>query len=122
MLLLVLALLSIQTEPGGLFRSCMDKAGGVSMAMLQCGGAEIARVDARMNLVYRRLLSTMPRTAAARLRTEQRAWLRRHVRETRRLAGDPNNGSMALIDSQRFELQDLGERTQALERMLAQHR
>ena len=110
-----------ETGPSAVFLACMDHADGVTSAMLECGRAEIDRVDARLNAAYRRLMTTLPAADAVRLHASQRAWLRHHLTETRRLAGAPDTGSLAFVDSQRFELQDLGERTILLERMLARH-
>ena len=110
------------TAPSDAFRICVTATGGVSADMLQCGSAEIARVDLRLNSAYAHLMKTLPEAEKKQLRVQQRAWLGHHLREVRRLARNPDNGSLAFIDSQRFELEDLGKRTVLLERMLAEHR
>ena len=83
--------------------------------MLACGQREIALLDTRLNSVYRGLLAALPPRERNQLRGQQRRWLARHVAETRRIAADPNDGSAAFLDSQRFELQNLGDRVRILE-------
>jgi uncharacterized protein YecT (DUF1311 family) len=92
------------------------------MDMLACGHAEIARWNARLNAAYRTLLRRSSPSQLLELRAEQRRWLSRHIATTRRLASAPDNGSAAFLDSQRFELSDLSERTRALEERVANSR
>ncbi|TIP38265.1 MAG: DUF1311 domain-containing protein [Mesorhizobium sp.] len=85
-------------------KACVDRSNGVSSAMLDCGKIEIDKFDARLNAAYNTLIHRRHGPERARLQREQRAWLKHHLQETRRLAADPNNGSAALLDSQGFEL------------------
>ncbi|MCW5692862.1 MAG: DUF1311 domain-containing protein [Pseudolabrys sp.] len=103
-------------------QACMDRSDGVSTAMLACGHAEIARWDKRLNLAYQALMHESGHAAQARLRAEQRAWLRHHQNETHRLAAAPTAGSGAFMASQDFELSDIETRTLALEERLEVHR
>lgn len=98
------------------FDACMAQADGVSSKMLDCGKAEIGKWDARLNAAYRTLLHRSADKMRAQLQQEQRTWLKHHLSETHRLAADPNNGSLAFLDSQSFELDDLVERTSQLEK------
>jgi len=98
------------------FNACMAQAGGISSKMLDCGKAEIDKWDVRLNAAYQTLLHTSKGKDRAQLQREQRIWLKHHLTETNRLAADPNNGSVAFLDSQAFELQDLSDRTLALEK------
>ena len=98
------------------FDACMAQAEGVSSKMLDCGKAEIDKWDARLNAAYRTLLKGAADEKRAHLQQEQRTWLKHHLSETRRLATDPNNGSVAFLDSQSFELDDLVQRTLLLEK------
>jgi uncharacterized protein YecT (DUF1311 family) len=98
------------------FDTCIARSDGVSAAMLDCGAQEIARWDLRLNAAYRILMEALPPPARARLQIEERAWLGHHRAETRRLADAPDNGSAAFLASQAFELADLQQRTQDLER------
>ncbi|TPN75016.1 DUF1311 domain-containing protein [Mesorhizobium sp. CU2] len=95
--------------------ACVDKANGVSSAMLDCGKAEVDRWDARLNAAYQTLLHRENGVKRQRLQAEQKAWLRHHLKETRRIAADPDTGSGALMLSQGFELDDITKRTLILE-------
>ena len=96
--------------------ACVDRANGVSEEMLDCGKAEIAKWDARLNAAYQTLLHRQSGAGRAKLQAEQKAWLRHHLQETHRLASDPDTGSGAFMLSQGFELDDITKRTLALER------
>ncbi|GIQ73349.1 hypothetical protein BraRD5C2_17870 [Bradyrhizobium sp. RD5-C2] len=102
------------------YDACMDKAEGVSTKMLDCGKAAIAQWDIRLNTAYQALLAKSKGEAHAQLQSEQRVWLKHHLGETHRLAADPNNGSVAFLDSQAFELQDIADRTLLLEKRAGQ--
>jgi uncharacterized protein YecT (DUF1311 family) len=97
-------------------KACIDRSDGVSTAMLDCGKVEIDKFDARLNTAYNTLMHREHGPERARLQREQRAWLKHHLQETKRLAVDPNNGSAAFLDSQGFELDDLSARTVELEK------
>ena len=101
------------------FDACMAQADGVSSNMLDCGKAEIGKWDPRLNSAYQTLLHRSKGKERAQLQQEQRTWLKHHLNETHRLAVDPNNGSVAFLDSQSFELDDLVKRTLALEKRVA---
>ena len=98
------------------FDACMAQADGVSSAMLDCGKAEIGKWDARLNAAYRTLLQRSADKMRTQLQQEQRTWLKHHLSETHRLATNPDNGSLAFLDSQSFELDDLVQRTSQLEK------
>ena len=66
-------------------------------------------------IMARRQLDRDSRAERTGLQREQRAWLKHHLAETARLAADPDNGSVAFLDSQSFELDDLSKRTLELE-------
>jgi uncharacterized protein YecT (DUF1311 family) len=101
-------------------KACVDRSGGVSTEMLKCGKIEIDRWDKRLNAAYQALMHRGSRAERAILQHEQRAWLDHHLKETRRLADDPNNGSLAFIVSQNFELTDISQRTLELEKRVKQ--
>ncbi|MES5481962.1 lysozyme inhibitor LprI family protein [Bradyrhizobium sp. INPA03-11B] len=114
--MLVLGTLPVRAQQSAAYDACMDKAEGVSAKMLDCGKAEIDQWDTRLNTAYQALLASSKGEAHAQLLGEQRAWLKHHLSETHRLAADPNNGSVAFLDSQAFELKDIADRTLLLER------
>lgn len=95
--------------------ACVDHADGASDKMLDCGKAEIGKWDARLNAAYQTLLHRETGAGRTRLQAEQKAWLRHHLKETHRLAVDPDTGSGAFMLSQGFELDDITKRTLALE-------
>ena len=96
--------------------ACVDRTNGVSEEMLDCGKVEIDKWDARLNAAYQTLLHRESGARRVRLQAEQKAWLRHHLKETHRLAVDPDTGSGAFMVSQGFELDDITKRTLALER------
>ena len=114
--MLVLGTLSARAQQSTEYDACMDKAEGVSTKMLDCGKTEIDQWDTRLNTAYQALLASSKGEAHAQLLGEQRAWLKHHLSETHRLAADPDNGSVAFLDSQAFELKDIADRTLLLER------
>lgn len=122
MISIAVALVMSQATPDPRFERCLEDANGVTAAMLNCGRQDIARWDMRLNAAYQRLLKTLGPSDKARFRAEQRAWLSQHLRETRRLASNPDEGSVAFLQSQSFELQDLSARAVALEKRLAERR
>lgn len=100
------------------FQACIDHSDGVSDAMLDCGHAEIAKWDIRLNAAYKALMKSGNPADQEHLRLEQRAWLKHHLSETHRLAADPDTGSGAFLASQGFELDDLMARTLVLEKLV----
>ena len=101
------------------FDACVALADGVSSKMLDCGKAEIDKWDARLNAAYQTLMHSSADERRRQLQQEQRAWLKHHLSETHRLAADPDNGSVAFLDSQSFELDDLVQRTLQLEKRVS---
>jgi uncharacterized protein YecT (DUF1311 family) len=58
------------------FAACMDKAGGVTPAMLDCIAGETERQDARLNRAYLELSAGLSGERKKGLVEAQRAWLR----------------------------------------------
>ncbi|WFU82334.1 lysozyme inhibitor LprI family protein [Bradyrhizobium sp. CIAT3101] len=113
---LYVAAFPASAQQGAELDACIAKADGASSKMLDCGKAEIDKWDPRLNAAYQTLLHKSEGKQRAQLQQEQRTWLKHHLSETRRLAVSPNNGSVAFLESQSFELDDLVERTLALEK------
>jgi len=113
--LLLMVVPSAYAQSDDEMAACVDKTDGVSEAMLDCGKVEIDKWDARLNAAYQTLLQRQHGAARAKLQAEQKAWLRHHVKETHRLAVDPDTGSGAFMASQGFELDDISKRTLILE-------
>ncbi|WP_298879336.1 lysozyme inhibitor LprI family protein [uncultured Bradyrhizobium sp.] len=116
---LYLVTFSASAQQSAEFDACVAQADGVSSKMLDCGKAEIDKWDARLNAAYQALMHSSADMTRAQLQQEQRTWLKHHLSQTHRLAADPNNGSVAFLDSQSFELDDLVERTLQLEKRVS---
>lgn len=101
------------------FSACLDQASGAPGKMLECHKAEISRWDPRLNAAYQTLLHRFKGEERAQLQQEQRAWLKHHLSETHRLAAQPEDiGDAAFEQSESFELDDLVQRTLALEKLV----
>ena len=57
-------------------KACIDRSGGPTSEMLDCGKTEIDKFDARLNAAYNTLMHRELGPQRARLQREQRAWLR----------------------------------------------
>ena len=113
---LCIAAFSASAQQSAEFDACVAQADGVSSKMLDCGKAEIDKWDVRLNAAYQTLMHRSEDKTQAQLQQEQRTWLKPQWTETHRLAADPDNGSVAVLDSQSFELDDLVARTLQLEK------
>ena len=102
-------------------KACVGQSEGYTWKMLDCGKVEIDKYDARLNAAYNTLMHREHGAERVRLQREQRTWLKHHLRETHRLASDPDNGEAALFTSQGFELDDLSARTAELEKRVQQN-
>lgn len=112
---LLLVVQSAYAQSDDEMAACVARTDGVSDKMLDCGKVEIDKWDARLNAAYQTLLHRESGAGRARLQAEQKAWLRHHLKETHRIAVDPDTGSGAFMLSQGFELDDITKRTLALE-------
>jgi uncharacterized protein YecT (DUF1311 family) len=63
------------------YQRCLDDSGGVTPTMQDCIDTEYAYQDRRLNQVYRRLIASLPKAEAARLRERQRAWIGQRDRD-----------------------------------------
>lgn len=79
------------------YNQCMDASEGVTVAMMDCIGAEIERQDARLNQAYVMVMRPLPRAKKDRLRGLQRAWIRQRDAKCSRAAAEDGGGSMAGI-------------------------
>jgi uncharacterized protein YecT (DUF1311 family) len=58
------------------FEACLDKAGGVTPAMMDCISAELKRQDALLNQNYRKLMASLSAGRKKALQEAQRAWIK----------------------------------------------
>lgn len=101
------------------YNECMtrgDAARGVTPAMRECSGAELDRQDARLNQAYRMTMQRLPRARQAKLRTQQRAWIRQRDRACVREAMPFHGGTMAPLTHGQCALRETIARRLWLER------
>lgn len=76
------------------YNACMDTAGGSTMPMAECMGAEHDAWDAQLNKVYQVLMASRPAAAKAELRDDERAWLKRTQHKCDHAGDDEAGGSL----------------------------
>lgn len=97
------------------YQRCLDASGGVTPAMQDCIDTEYAYQDRRLNQVYRRLIASLPKAEAARLRERQRAWIGQRDRDC-----DPGAapGQGQLLGADGCRVRKTAERAAQLHRQL----
>jgi uncharacterized protein YecT (DUF1311 family) len=91
--------------------TCMAESGGVTSSLRECIGTEYQRVDVRLNASYKRTLARLSMPSQAKLRGEQRTWLKTRLQKCERdLEGD-KDGTIWLIEMDNCALQELIRRT-----------
>lgn len=95
------------------FGACLDKAGGVTSSMVECILTETKVQDARLNVNYKKLLSTSAPGRKNALLEAQRAWIRYRDLNCK-FYDDPDGGSMARIDSNDCVMRTTAERAKEL--------
>ncbi len=101
------------------YNDCMARdaaAAGVTPAMRECTGTELARQDARLNQAYRMTMQRLPKARQAKLRTAQRAWIRQRDRTCTREAMPFHGGTMAPLTHGQCALRETIARRLWLER------
>ncbi|RJF99470.1 lysozyme inhibitor LprI family protein [Noviherbaspirillum saxi] len=73
------------------YRSCMDKAEGVTIEMRSCIGRELSIQDNRLNRNYKRYFESVEGHVKKKLRTAQQAWIQFRNKECE-LAGSLEEG------------------------------
>jgi uncharacterized protein YecT (DUF1311 family) len=95
------------------FEACLDKAGGVTPAMIDCISAELKRQDALLNQNYRQLMASLSAGRKKALQEAQRAWIK--FRDTNcDFYYDPGGGSAARIDANECLLNATADRAKEL--------
>lgn len=99
-------------RPG--YDACLEKAGGVTVAMIACMQAELEAQDARLNAGYRAALRALPAPRRAALTRAQRGWVAwRDAACAFEL--DPHGGSSSRIVANSCVLQMTAERATELD-------
>jgi uncharacterized protein YecT (DUF1311 family) len=95
------------------FDACLDKAGGVTPAMIDCISAELKRQDALLNENYRKLMASLSARRKQALQEAERAWIK--FRDTNcDFYYDPDGGSAARIDANECVLNMTADRAKEL--------
>jgi uncharacterized protein YecT (DUF1311 family) len=95
------------------FDGCMDKAGGVTPAMIDCMSAELKRQDGLLNENYRKLMASLSTKRKKALQEAQRAWLK--FRDTNcDFYYDPDGGTAARVDANECLLNATTDRAKEL--------
>ncbi len=102
------------------YKSCMDKSGGVTAAMLDCGGAEYTRLDAALNAAYREAANSLTPEQRNLLRDTQRAWLAFRDSSCAFMTKLGDRGTMASLADQSCLLRVTAERTRWLKDLAPQ--
>ena len=71
----VVAAASASGEDLQTYEQCQQKAGGVTVQLQACNGAELTKRDAVLNQTYQKLLAALPAGRQGRLRNAERSWL-----------------------------------------------
>jgi uncharacterized protein YecT (DUF1311 family) len=97
------------------YHKCMaagDARIGVTVAMLDCLGAEHDIQDARLNQTYKRLMARLDQEARDKLRQEQRAWLKRR---DSKCASNANGGTAETLSASGCFLSETAQQAAVLE-------
>lgn len=93
--------------------ACMDKAGGVTLAMVECMVSELGRQDKRLNTAYGALMVELAPERKKQLQSAQRLWLQYRDANCS-FYFDPDGGSLARVAAQGCQLQMTAQRAQEL--------
>ena len=96
---------------------CIDKSGGVTVAMRGCSAAEFDRLDEHLNRQYRQGMWRLP-SGRARLflRLSQRGWLNTRWAACAGRLVEEGRGTMALLEGDSCRLAEMARRTVWLRR------
>ena len=95
------------------YATCMDKAGGVTLPMLECMGAEHGRQDRRLNAAFQALMFDLTPARKKQLQSAQRLWIQYRDANCS-FYDDPDGGSLARVSANACRLQMTSQRAQEL--------
>ena len=93
--------------------TCMEEAGGVTMKMIECIGAEYEAQDARLNGAYQALRNGLPTERRQSLLEAQRLWIDYRDANCRFYA--TAGGTLARVAANQCMLRETAERADELE-------
>ena len=94
------------------YHACISASQGVTVALNDCIGAELAFQDKLLNRAYRQLRTSLPEGSRHALRTEERAWI---TLRDKHCTPAPDGGTAALLDANQCQLDEIAARAVALE-------
>ncbi|QDG60731.1 DUF1311 domain-containing protein [Pseudomonas sp. NIBRBAC000502773] len=92
----------------------MDKAGGVTIDMIECSSAELSRQDSRLNLAFKNAMGVLSDESKSRLRGAQRLWIKFRDADCG-IYYNLSGGTMDSLNGSGCELSMTKERADALE-------
>jgi uncharacterized protein YecT (DUF1311 family) len=98
------------------YTKCLDDSQDITATMRECIGAEFWRIDARLNASFKRTLTRLGRADHAKLRNDERLWLRTRLDKCERDFDDDKDGTIWLIEMDDCALQEQMRRTVWIER------
>ncbi|QNA90250.1 DUF1311 domain-containing protein [Massilia sp. Dwa41.01b] len=101
------------------YGQCIDRAGAVDPAVLECISGEYARQDKRLNTAYRNLMGSLKGERKKQLLEAQRLW-GKYTEANCRFYYDPDGGTSARMFAAECEVTARSERASELEE-LAKH-
>jgi uncharacterized protein YecT (DUF1311 family) len=93
------------------YNACMDVAGGSTMPMKECMGAEYETWDKQLNQTYQALMARRTAADQARLRDDERAWLKRTKHKCDHAGDDEEGGTLQGVEIDQCNLDETIART-----------
>jgi uncharacterized protein YecT (DUF1311 family) len=105
-------------ELGQEYVTCLDKANGVTFAMIDCIAVETSRQDTRLNENYKTLTSKISPKRKQALLDGQRAWIK--FRDANcKFYGDPEGGTSARLSANECLLNATADRAKELKLLIS---
>ena len=93
---------------------CLDKAAGVTSAMIECLATETKIQDKYLNEAYKRLMGQLSKERKTELRNAQRLW-NKYRDANCKFYYDPDGGTLARVDASDCILRETAERARELD-------
>jgi len=101
------------------FRQCVDRSGGVTSSMRDCGTKEFARLDRALNIAYRNAMAQLNASGKAKLRYAERRWLKTRWSECDLEAASGDGGTAALLNEDGCGMSEMARRITWLQRYVS---
>ena len=103
------------------YRTCMasdDARSGVTVALMNCTGDELARQDATLNRLYRAAMARLPAGQGASLKTQERSWIKSRDAQCHQQIEDAGGGTLSEVVYSKCELDQTVHRVATLSRLV----